>query len=83
MITAYYFTADWCAPCKKVRPIVEEINRDSMIKFKIVDVDSEIEIIKHFSIKSVPTFIVIKDGETINRATGSQTKSYLLEMLDV
>lgn len=83
MITAYYFTADWCAPCKKVRPIVEEINRDSMIKFKIVDVDSEIEIIKHFNIKSVPTFIVIKDGEILNRATGSQTKKYLLEMLDV
>ena len=40
MIIAYYFTADWCAPCKKVRPIVEEINKDSMVKFKIIDVDS-------------------------------------------
>jgi thioredoxin 1 len=83
MIIAYYFTADWCAPCKKVKPIVEEINKDSMVKFKIIDVDSEMELVRNFNIKSVPTFIVIKDGEIINRATGSQTKDSLLGMLNV
>jgi thioredoxin 1 len=83
MIIAYYFTADWCAPCKKVRPIVEEINKDSIVKFKLVDVDSEIELVKAFEIKSVPTFIIIKDSEIVNRATGSQTRDSLLEMLNV
>jgi thioredoxin 1 len=83
MIIAYYFTADWCGPCKRVRPIVEEINKDSVVKFKIIDVDSEMELVKAFEIKSVPTFIVIKDGEIVRRATGSQTKDNLLEMLNV
>jgi thioredoxin 1 len=83
MIIAYYFTADWCAPCKKVRPIVEDINKDSIIKFKIIDVDSEMELVKAFEIKSVPTFIIIKDSEIVNRATGSQTRDSLLEMLNV
>lgn len=83
MIIAYYFTADWCAPCKKVRPIVEEINKDSIIKFKIIDVDSEMELVKAFEIKSVPTFIIIKDSEIVKRSTGSQTKDNLLEMLNV
>jgi thioredoxin 1 len=83
MIIAYYFTADWCAPCKRVRPIVEEINKDSVIKFKIIDVDSEMELVKAFEIKSVPTFIVIKNGEIVSRSTGSQTKNVLLEMLNV
>ena len=83
MIIAYYFTADWCAPCKRVRPIVEEINKDSAIKFKIIDVDSEMELVKAFEIKSVPTFIVIKNGEIVSRSTGSQTKDNLLEMLNV
>lgn len=83
MITAYYFTADWCGPCKKVRPIVEEINKDSSVKFKVVDVDSEMELVRAFEIKSVPTFIIIKDGEIINRASGSQTREALMEMLDV
>jgi thioredoxin 1 len=83
MIIAYYFTADWCAPCKKVRPIVEEINKDSTVKFKIIDVDSEMELVKAFEIKSVPTFIIIKDSEIFSRATGSQTRDSLLEMLNV
>jgi thioredoxin 1 len=83
MIIAYYFTADWCAPCKKVRPIVEDINKDSIIKFKVIDVDSEMELVKAFEIKSVPTFIIIKDSEIVNRKTGSQTRDSLLEMLNV
>jgi thioredoxin 1 len=83
MITAYYFTADWCSPCKRVRPIVEEINKDSANKFKIIDVDSEMELVRAFEIKSVPTFIIIKDGEIVSRSTGSQTKDSLLEMLNV
>lgn len=83
MIIAYYFTADWCGPCKRVRPIVEEINKDSAIKFKVIDVDSETELVKAFEIKSVPTFIIIKDGEIVNRSTGTQTRENLLEMLNV
>ena len=83
MIAAYYFTADWCGPCKKVRPIVEQINQDSTIKFQLVDVDSELELVKAFEIKSVPTFIIIKDGEVVNRVTGAKTKQELLEFLDV
>ena len=83
MIAAYYFTADWCGPCKKVRPVVEQINQDSIIKFQLVDVDSELELVKAFEIKSVPTFIMIKDGEVVNRVTGAKTKQELLEFLDV
>lgn len=83
MIAAYYFTADWCGPCKKVRPVVEQINQDSTIKFQLVDVDSELELVKAFEIKSVPTFIIIKDGEVVNRVTGAKTKQELLEFLDV
>jgi thioredoxin 1 len=83
MIAAYYFTADWCGPCKKVRPIVEQINQDSTTKFQLVDVDSEIDLVKAFEIKSVPTFILIKDGEVVNRMTGAKTRDQLLEFLNV
>lgn len=83
MIVAYYFTADWCAPCKKTRPLVEEINKDRAIKFQIIDVDSEMDLVRAFEIKSVPTFIVIKDGEIVNRATGAKTQEELIGLLDV
>lgn len=78
-----YFTADWCNPCKKVKPIVEEINKDSIIKFKIVDVDSATDLVKSFEIKSVPTFILIDNGVVVNRITGAQTKEQLLEFINV
>ena len=83
MIAAYYFTADWCGPCKKVRPVVEQINQDSTVKFQLVDVDSELEMVRAFEIKSVPTFIIIKDGEVVNRVTGAKTKQELLDFLNV
>jgi len=73
----YYFTADWCNPCKKVKPIVEEINKDSIVKFQMIDVDSEMELVKRFEIRSVPTFILIKDGKEIKRITGAQTREQL------
>ena len=78
MKIGYYFTADWCGPCKKVRPIVEEIIRDqSEISFQIIDVDSEIELAKTFTIQSIPTFILLEDGKEISRTTGAQTKKQL------
>jgi thioredoxin 1 len=72
-----YFTADWCNPCKKVKPIVEEINKDSVTKFQMIDVDSEVELAKKFEIRSVPTFILIKNGKEIKRTTGAQTREQL------
>ena len=82
MKTILYFTAEWCGPCKKTRPIVEELNKDlSLTNIRIVDVDSEMELAKKFEIKSVPTFIVIKDNEEINRVVGAQTKQSLLELM--
>lgn len=83
MIVAYYFTADWCAPCKKTKPIVEEINKDGAIKFQIIDVDSSIDLVRAFEIKSVPTFIIIKDAEIVKRSTGAQNYDELIELLNV
>ncbi len=82
MNPVYYFTADWCNPCKKVRPIVEEINRESINKFKIIDVDSEMELVKRFEIRSVPTFILLKDGIEIKRITGAQTREQLEDFIN-
>ena len=77
-----YFTADWCNPCKKTRPIVEELNREQiMAKFFIIDVDSEIEMAQDFEIKSVPTFVVMKNNKEIHRVTGAQTRQQLEELI--
>jgi thioredoxin 1 len=72
----FYFTADWCGPCKKVRPIVEELTKDGY-SFQIIDVDIEKELVKKFEISSVPTFILFKNEKSIKRISGAQTKSQL------
>ena len=77
-----YFTADWCGPCKQTKPIVEELNREQiMAKFFIIDVDSEIEMAKDFEIRSVPTFVVIKNNTEIYRTTGAKTRQQLEELI--
>ena len=78
----YYFTADWCNPCKKVKPIVEEMNRESVTKFQMIDVDSESELVKKFEIRSVPTFILIENGIEVKRVTGAQTREQLQSLID-
>jgi thioredoxin 1 len=78
-----YFTADWCQPCKKVRPIVEELNRETAdVTFQIIDVDMENDLVKTFQITSVPTFILFEDEEQINRITGAQTREKLNEFIN-
>jgi thioredoxin 1 len=77
-----YFTADWCNPCKQTRPIVEELNREQiMAKFFIIDVDSEIEMTQDFEVRSIPTFVVMKDNKEIHRVTGAQTRQQLEELI--
>lgn len=82
-MNAFYFTADWCNPCKKVRPIVEDINRESTdIKFQIIDADSNIELLKKFEVKSIPTFILLDGSDIVNRITGAQTRDSLEKFLN-
>jgi thioredoxin 1 len=83
MKTVYYFTAEWCGPCKKVRPIVEELNREPVTAiFQIIDVDYNEELVKNFNIKSVPTFILFDDNAEKNRISGSKTKQELEDFIN-
>ena len=76
-----YFTADWCNPCQRTRPIAEELIRDGLIDFVFVDADTEIELLQHFGIKSVPTYILIQDGVEVKRMNGAKTRGQFLEFI--
>ena len=72
----FYFTADWCVPCKRVRPIVQELVQEGH-SFQIIDVDIEKELVKNFEIVSVPTFILFENKKEIKRISGAKTKKEL------
>lgn len=77
-----YFTAEWCNPCKRVRPIVEELDRDGVIKIQYIDADDNPLLCKNFEIKAIPTFILIEDNKEINRMNGAKTKEQFMEFIN-
>lgn len=76
-----YFTAEWCNPCKRTKPFAEELKQEGY-PIQFVDADSELDMVKNFSIKSVPTFIVMDDNVEISRTNGAKTKLELLHLLE-
>jgi thioredoxin 1 len=78
-----YFTAEWCNPCQRTRPIAEELRKDGVIDFIFVDADTEIELLEKFGIKSIPTYILLEDGREIKRMNGAKTRQEFLDFVDV
>jgi thioredoxin-like negative regulator of GroEL len=76
MKTVFYFTTDWCQPCKKVKPIVEDMKKEGF-QFQMIDADYEQLLVKRFEVKSVPTFILFENEKEVNRMTGLKTKKEL------
>ena len=78
------FWAVWCGPCKMIAPILAEIaeERDDVVIGK-VDVDSEMELAMQFGVASIPTLVVIKDGQPVNKAVGYMSKDSVLKLLNV
>jgi thiol-disulfide isomerase/thioredoxin len=76
-----YFTADWCNPCQRTRPVAEELKREGLIDFLFIDADTELDLLEKFGIKSVPTYILIEDGREVGRMNGTKTRDQFLEFV--
>ena len=76
------FWASWCGPCRMVVPIVEQIAEErSDIKVGKINIDEEPELAMQFGIMSIPTLMVIKNGEVVTKAVGARPKDSILAML--
>lgn len=78
------FWAEWCGPCKMVAPVVEELANEFEGKAVVgkVDVDSNPNISAKFGIRSIPTLLVLKEGEIVDKQIGAVSKNVLAEKLD-
>lgn len=76
------FWATWCGPCRMVSPIVDQIaDERSDIKVGKINVDEQPELARQFRIISIPTLVVMKDGQIANKAVGAMPKEEILALL--
>lgn len=78
------FWAEWCGPCKMIGPVVEELAGEYEGKVVIgkLDVDSNPEISAKFGIRSIPTLLVIKNGQVVDKQVGAVAKAVLAQKLE-
>ncbi|MFE8696942.1 thioredoxin [Cytobacillus sp. FJAT-53684] len=78
------FWAPWCGPCKMIAPVLEELDSEVGDKVKIVklDVDENQETSAKYGVMSIPTLLVFKDGEVVDKVVGFQPKEALAELLN-
>ncbi len=78
------FWADWCAPCKKVDPLLAEIATEMGDKVQIVkvNIDENPETTRAYRVMSVPTLTMFKGGEVVNSVTGARPKSVLVKFIE-
>lgn len=77
------FWATWCGPCKMIAPIVKEIadEYDGKILVGKVNVDEDPDLTMQYNVSSIPTLMVFKNGQLVNKAVGYREKDEILKML--
>ena len=78
------FWAEWCGPCRMVGPMVDELATDFEGRALVgkVDVDTQNEIAAQFGIRNIPTLLIFKNGEVVDKQVGVAAKSILADKLE-
>ena len=82
-VTLVDFWAEWCGPCRMQLPILEEVSEEIGEKATVgkINVDHELELAQRFGVQSIPTLILFKDGEIVDKMVGVQAKETLVDKI--
>ena len=78
------FWAEWCGPCRAIAPMIEDISGEMAEKLKVVkvDLDANPQLAAGLGVQSIPTLLLLKDGNILERIVGAVSKSALKEKID-
>lgn len=78
------FWAEWCGPCRRLGPIIEELSNEFSDKVKVckLNVDEARETAIRYNVMSIPTVILFKSGEVIAQEVGAQSKTHYIEIIN-
>jgi len=83
MIQVKKFYADWCGPCKVLTPLMENVkSKFNNVNFEDIDIEVQYEIAQKYYVRSVPTVIIEKDSEEVQRFTGVQSEMAYINALN-
>ena len=75
------FWAPWCGPCRMLGPVLEELSGEADFKIVKVDVDAEPALAMQFGIESIPTLLVFRNGQLVNKSVGLVSKADILRLM--
>ena len=83
-ITVVDFFSNWCGPCRKLSPILDEIETELSSRVKVVKIntDDNIEAAKKYQVSGLPTLMVFKNGESVERMVGLMPKSSIITNIE-
>jgi len=78
------FFANWCGPCRKLAPILEEVEGElnQKVKFAKINTDDNIEMAKQYQVSGLPTLLVFKNGEPVERLVGLMPKTSIITNIE-
>ena len=80
MKTAKYFSATWCGPCQRFKPIIQELASEGY-HVATLDIDVHKDLAEQYNVRSVPTVVIEENGVEVDRVVGMQTKRVMLERM--
>jgi thioredoxin 1 len=77
-----YFSAKWCTACQSTTPLIEQLKRSGEAQVATVDVDYDVSLVGQYNIKSVPTTVILENGNEVKRHIGSMSTETLKQLIN-
>src|SRR5262245_56102905 len=83
-VTLIDFTAKWCPPCRQMEPVIATLGKEyaGRVRMVAIDVDDEQLLAQQYNVRSMPTFVLLRDGREVGRAIGARPRAFIAGMLD-